>query len=199
MQLIPLAAGNIDKIILPYFMGFKELAVYVVAVSIPQLNKFVISPIAPIILPKLSAHKNIKKLYAFLMKKLPLMIGVSVIINVIGIILTPIAVRLLFTGTYSDAIFFAQLSFLGFFFIIPESIFYNFLVAKKKTRSLYKLNMAPDIIKIVLMLIMIPLWGVIGAIIAFAASRYVFVGMALYYSRKEALAGRQLAAKLSSA
>jgi O-antigen/teichoic acid export membrane protein len=188
MQVIPLAAGNLDKIILPFFLGFKELAIYVVAVSIPQLNKFIISPIAPIILPKLSAHKNIKKLYSFLMRKLPIFAGVSVLINVAGILVTPLAIRLLFTGAYSESVFYAQLSFLAFFFIIPENIFYNFLVAKKKTKSLYKLNTVPDMLKIVLMIVLIPLWGIIGAIVSFTVSRYVFVGMAMYYSRKEARA-----------
>ncbi len=184
ITLIPLITSHADKIILAYLLGFKTLAIYTITLAFPSQIRLIIKPITKMILPKLSLVKDKSATYKFLRGKLIYIILFSITIILIGILLSPYIIRFLFPLNYNSAIIYAQLLFLSYLFTIPTHIFNQFLISQKKTKSIFKLNLYIDLSKLGLFALLIPLFGIMGAIISLIISNYLGFGLSLYFSKK---------------
>ena len=185
--IIPLISSQVDKIFIGLFMGFEDLAIYAIAVSIPSQLKLITKPLSRMLLPKFAASKDMKSMYIFLKKKLILMLIVSIVIILIGIMLLPFVIKLLFPPEYSPAIFYAQIAFIAFIFTIITNIFTQYLVSQKNTKGIFWMNLWGDCSKLVLILLLVPLFGILGAIGALAISNYIRFILSWYYSHRTAM------------
>lgn len=183
---LPAITAHIDNIILLYFLGADNLALYVVAMTLPKQNLLVVDPLARVLLPKLSAVRDAPKLFKAIRKKLPLVTGLSLLVNGLGVIITPLVITLLFPPSYAPSIGYAQLGFLVFLFIYPQRVLYDFLIAQKRTKGLFKLGLYPSLLKTGLLFILVPLWGIVGAIAARALARYGEFAMTYFYASRYA-------------
>ncbi len=185
MSALPIISGNIDKILITFFLGFRTLAIYSIAQTIAQQNKVLFKPILKVILPRLSREKDTAKLYRALRLKLKYMIGISTVITLIGIFAAPIIVKIFFPPEYEKAAFYAQLLFIGYVVALANIIFINYLTAQKLTTSLYKITFYPAALRVISLVVLLPIFGIFGAIASELVTSYSIFGLLMYYSKKD--------------
>jgi len=186
MEALPLIASHLDKILLTYFLGFATLTIYMVGQSIAQVSKFAFKPFLRLILPKLSVQKSKLKTYLFLKSKLPLMFGISLVLLMAGVTATPFVIDIFFPDAYDGAKIVAQLLFIAQPIVFLNIVFMSFLKSQKEVKNLYKFNMYLPIIRLVLVLTLLPLFGLMGIVATQIMISYISFGVLMYLSRKAA-------------
>lgn len=184
MQIAPIVSSQLDKILIAYYLGFKVVALYAIAQNIAQLNQLALKPALRIVLPKLSKSDPYKT-YVGIRKKLIWMLALSGIICFANIILTPIVVHLLFPAEYAPLILYAQLLVFAYITNFATVLFQNYLAAHRWTKSQYKVSFITAAIKVVLLIALLPFFGVWGAITAFIAASFAEFFVSFYYSSVE--------------
>ncbi len=163
IEIINALARQLDKILIWHFLGASSLALYAFAIlPIEQLRNF-LKLINKLAQPKLAkqAPDKIKQTLAVKIIKSSL---VFAIITLIYIVTAPLLYKILFPQ-YQSAARFSQLLAIVLLFI-PWNLTTTALTAKNKHASLYKVNTAASLVKIILLLIFTPRWGITGAITA---------------------------------
>ena len=180
MGVISQTATYIDKILLFTFIGSAQLAIYSFAIMIPEEIQKVIGNISTLALPKLSP-KSREEIKASIMKKswkLALLVG---IIMILYIIIAPYFYKIFFPQ-YLDAIPYSQIFALSFV-SIPMSLLGTVFQAKMMKKELYLIKIAP-FINIALLVVLIPFYGIWGAIIALIGTQIFKVGLVLFLFKK---------------
>ena len=175
---LAMIAEQADKLLLSYFAGFVAVASYTIATILPQQVAYQMKLLPVLILPKFSRKSNIR---AIVRSKILLVIGLSVVIGIVGFLVSPILIPLLFSSQYADVIFFAQLLFLGSIALIPSQIIFTLLIAQKKVRKIHIFNIFSSGSRLILVAVLVPLAGILGAVIAVVTWQYLrlLVGLAL--------------------
>ncbi len=162
---------NIDKLIITYFLGFKELAVYSIAMILPRQLKLLTKSAVSVIFPGLAALKK-EQAHIVLRKRLKQMIVISAALSVIGVLLTPLAINLIYGQQYKEAVPYAQLIFAFMWLVIPTvPISEGLLPAQRRGKKMLKLNVYTYVLYIILLLIFVPKLGILGAVISYIANR----------------------------
>jgi O-antigen/teichoic acid export membrane protein len=94
---------SLDVVLLEHFHKAEEVALYVVALAFPEQVKGLFSIIGQVIAPKIFANESLAKLWPSFRKKF---FGITLVftgLGLIGFILIPILVPLLFTAKYAAA------------------------------------------------------------------------------------------------
>ncbi|MFH1173475.1 MAG: oligosaccharide flippase family protein, partial [bacterium] len=181
MSILSVVALQIDKILLFAFLGPAPLAVYSFAVLPVQYLIIPFQHIRELALPKLSVQteSEIKKT---LPKKIIKSLLPVLLIIIIYIIVVPYFFQI-FYPQYSSSVNYSKvysLILLGF----PVSLMALVLQAKMKTKALYKINIIDPAIKIALMAILIPIYGIWGLIIAILISQFIYFLLVIFYFKK---------------
>ncbi len=181
MGIIALVAEQIDKILLFHFMGPIKLAIYFFATLPIRQIRIPLQNIQELALPKFSTRptKEIKKT---LSKKLIKSIIFILIIIAIYIVLAPYFFKI-FYPQYMDSVFYSRL-FSFNLLVFPISMMVLVIQAKMKTKELYKINIIDPIIRIILFVVLIPLYGILGAIIAILLSQIFYFFIAWFFFKK---------------
>jgi len=174
-------ANQIDKIILWHFLGAIALAIYSFAIALPDQIKVGIKQIRILALPKFSSQDTEATKRTLPPKILKAMI-ILIPIIIIYIIAAPWIFNTFFPQ-YSESIFYSQIYAISIV-LVPQSIFTTYLQSKAKKKQLYTLNIIRPIIKIALLIILIPLFGIIGAILSIIITRTINLA-GLYYLFKK--------------
>jgi len=156
-------AGNLDKILLWHFLGATPLAIYAFAKAPVNQLSALLKTIIPLSFPKLAAaeKEDIKKTLPAKMIKFLIVIAIGVLIY---IILAPYFYKLIFPQ-YIGSIKYTQLWVLVLLFF-PQKLIGTTLQARAKKKELYILSLSNSILKIILFIILLPLYGIYGAIFA---------------------------------
>lgn len=171
---------NIDKVLLFHFVGPVPLAVYVFAQTpIAQLKLLNEIPVK-LAFPKMSQRDFSELQYSLPRKIMFLVLGMSAIV-LLYIIAAPFLFAFLFPA-YLASVPLTQALALSLI-LVPGSLFYDALSAHMKKRELYISQTILPIVKISLFLILLPLFGVWGAvattliwqIITFLVFAYLFL------------------------
>jgi O-antigen/teichoic acid export membrane protein len=99
--------------------------------------------------------------------------GAGVMLAALLILALPTIFQLLFP-TYLDSVIYAQWLAISLIFI-PELLFGQALVAHLQKRSLYIINISSNLLKIILLLILLPVYGIWGAV--YTLLLYLFYSM----------------------
>jgi len=181
MGIIGLVAKEIDKVLLFHFVGPIQLAIYSFSVLPVQYMEMPIESIQELAFPKLSVRSNeeIKKnLPKKILKASILILGVIIIY----IILAPFFYKI-FYPQYTESISYSRL-FAFTLLVFPVSMMTLSLQAKMKVKELYKILTINPIIQIVLLIVLVPLYGILGIIIARLISNIIYFFLALFYFKK---------------
>lgn len=161
MNILGVLTTHIDKVLLFHYLGAVQLAIYSFALApvaqLQTINKILQS----LVLPKISsAHlTDIKKNVP---QKALILFVFALALVALYIPLAPFIFKFFFPA-YTEAILFSQvfsLTILSF----PTMLFTQTLVGHMKYKELYVMRTLTPIAHIVLMLILIPLYGVWGAV-----------------------------------
>jgi len=184
MSILLIIATHLDQILVWHFIGATELAVFFMAMAIPQEFLRFASLLPSLAFPKF-AVADIAHLRLTLMSKLWKYFAVIVVIVALYILLAPYLFMLLFP-TYTNAIIYTQVLAL----IILQSPFLiikTFFNATKSIKTLYILSTVFPIIRISLGLVLVVLfglWGIVSAILIEALLRNIFLVMSFLKERQ---------------
>lgn len=146
-----------------HFLGATETAIYSIALLPTEQVKSIFKNLVDLAMPRFS-RLNFPDIFFSLGRQSLLVFFLAVFVAIAYIVIAPFAFHTFFPS-YPQSIFYSQilaLSFLSF----PLFLFISVLQSQKKTRKLYFLNIVSPIIQIVLLLILIPRLGIIGAVSA---------------------------------
>lgn len=173
MQILGMVASELDKVLIWKFLGPTQVAVYTFALAIPEQFKGPLKGIGELAFPKFAAKtpEQIRANLPVLWRKLALyglgLLGVSLIY----IAAAPHIFTFIFPQ-YSASILYSQLFALGIITNIA-SIPLAILSAQQKTSLQYVLSNIQPVIAIGLFALLIPQYGIMGAIVASLISKYI--------------------------
>ncbi len=172
MGVVSLVANHIDKILVFHYLGAAELAVYAVAILVPEQIKEAFKHIYKLAIPKY-AKQDIKNIKKNILKKM-LIFGLPVVIIIsIYILIAPYFYSILFPK-YLESIFLSQIFAISILAIVA-SLPIAALQAKSLTKQLYKYNLCSYTLQIVFIFIGIYYYGLIGLVIARVVSRLLTI------------------------
>ncbi len=173
-------AQHVDKIILWKFFGPVQLAIYSFAqVPIQQVRGVI--PIGSLALPKIG-ERSAGDMKESIMSKFKKLFFLSVPLAVIGASISPYFYKILLPQ-YVDSIPYFQ----AFCFLIalsPFTLLGIALVAEMKKREIYIMQISVPIFKMILFLLLIPLWGIWGVVAAIIAAEMFNKILSLYFFLK---------------
>lgn len=154
----------VDKIAVFQFLGPTQLAIYALALAMPDRIKGFIKSITGIILPKLS-EKNVDEIKPMFYKRTLQGLAAGAILSGIYILIAPFIFKVFFPK-YLDSVFYSQLIALSFIVIVPGTYMGSVFRSQKMIKTIYFSSTATNISRIVLFLVFGMLWGILGIIFA---------------------------------
>lgn len=178
INILSTVAKHIDKVLVFTFLGAGELAVYTFAtLPVERMNdlKGIFKTLA---LPKFS-NTDLTLLQKTLPWKLVLFFVSLLVTTAIFIFTAPYIYKLVFPQ-YLESVRFAQIFALTLP-LLPGILLTNVLIAHAKQKELYILNITTDAVKILLLLILLPTYGILGGIIALLIDRVLRATIPAYF------------------
>jgi len=173
-----LIAGQLDKILIWHYLGAIELAVYSFALApVDQANSAIFNNINTLAMPKLSENdpKTIRDtLPGKIMKILPL----TIIMALVYIAAAPFLYKLIYPQYIGAAVYSRFYAFS--LAILPLSTFNTALAAQAQKKKLYFLSFTVSGFKILLLTLLLPPYGIAGAITSILATQ-AYSNIAQYY------------------
>jgi len=178
--LADLVAGNLDKILLFHYLGAVQLAVYSFATLIPEQLNSLLKQISNLTLPKFSLRSR-KEIRDTLLKKL-FYLSVLIAILALGYIaIAPFVYQFLFPK-YLSSLPYSQIYVLS---IIPLSFSVGAVLrAKMMVKQIYQIRLITPIVRALLFIVLIPMYGIWGAILALLGIRIFTALISLFFLRK---------------
>lgn len=154
---------HLDKVVLWYLAGPVQVAIYTIAVALPREITTALQQVGILALPKM-AHREKVELQQSLVHKLVIMFLGCVPVALLYYLLSPLLFTFLLPQ-YLESIIFSQYTSLIILFA-PLVLLNQYFVATVNTRALYTMQFVQPTITIGLFFILIPIYGVAGAIFA---------------------------------
>ncbi|MBU2524851.1 oligosaccharide flippase family protein [Patescibacteria group bacterium] len=165
-------ANHIDKLIIGIFIGGVDLAIYQVAIMLPDYLKTSFAPITRTFLPKLSNMKiDINNKDELKKNFFKMFIPVAAMI-IIFLITAPFVFKYVFPKYLDQSLTFALVYSLSIL-ASPLVIFHSYFVSAKKTKPIFYLKISFSLIIVILSPILIYYFHIWGAIITRIIARTV--------------------------
>lgn len=178
------AAGMIgeqfDKILLWQFLGPIPVAIYSFA-QLPVVRIRDMLPIASLALPKLS-QKNLAETKKGLLKKTFKLFFLSIPLAIAYILLAPFLFKIFFPAYLSSIPYSQALALILVF--IPFTLISSSLIAQARKKELYLINFISPCLKIILLFILLPFFGMWGAVLAILIGQFFNSILLLYLFKK---------------
>jgi len=181
MNILGIAADEVDKILLYKFLGPAQLAIYAFALAPIQQIRSPLQTIQELALPKLAIQDGQKIRQELPKKLLRSLLLISAIIAFYFLV-APYFFRF-FYPQYMESVFYSKI-FAITLFVFPASMMALSMQAKVKTKQLYKISFITPIVQIGLLVVLIPLWGILGAILARVTLQLFYSLLVYYFFRK---------------
>ena len=163
MSVISTAASNADKLLLWHFLGPVQVAVYTFALTVPGRAVGAFASINRLYFPKVAAQ-TLSVIRGAIFHRL-LMLGTVTLASAVGYVLIAPYFFHLFFPEYMDAVPYTQLASL-LIALQPFSLLATALSAHARKKELYIYNVLPPLVQIALLVLLIPHFHILGALIA---------------------------------
>jgi O-antigen/teichoic acid export membrane protein len=166
---IDVAGNYIDKFLLFYLLSPASLAIFVIAERIPELFKNYIKTARAVLVPGFSR----KKAYtADLDRKITLLsMATSAAIAFIALLIIPWFLPLAFTDAYAETVLYSQLLCGTLVIGQISQTKKTFLVSRLDAAALRHITLGGNVVRIIASLVLVPLFGIMGAVISTAIYR----------------------------
>ncbi len=163
LNILSTLAAQLDKILVFKYLGASQLAVYVLSQIPLSHTRAIFKQIAQTAYPKYSA-RTISDIRSTIYHKMFLFTIPLVLVVLMYILLAPYFFNLFFPK-YTDAILYSQVAMISLIFFQKKLVAYTALAHASK-KQLYLMSIFSSIFKISLLLILLPHFGIWGAIYA---------------------------------
>lgn len=181
MSILNNFAAQLDKILLFHYVGPVQLAAYSFATAPPREISSFNSILQTLLLPKVSS-RSVEELKKTLPRKVGIVFLVSLFIFFAYVISAPYIFAIAFPA-YTDVVFLSQIFALNILFF-PGVLFVQTLIGHMQKKKLYIINTVIPSLKIILFFVLLPLYGVWGAVSALLLARTVQFIMLFYFFKK---------------
>lgn len=164
VNIFAIVAQYIDKIVLFHFLGAVQVAVYGLALSLPERIRGYTKSIISVTLPKLS-EKTMQEIVPVFHKRILQSIMMGALISALYITVAPFLFKV-FLPKYLESIHYSQIFSLSFVFILPLTYMGNVFGSQKMVRVIYLSSVTANVLKIILFIVFGYLWGIWGVICA---------------------------------
>lgn len=173
-----IGAAQLDKILMFKFLGPTQLAVYFFAIALPNEIQGVLGNINSVAFPKLVDQST--KTFKFALLKKILVFTIILVIPAAGYaFIAPYLFSWLFPA-YLDSIFLSQL-YIGTILFIPASLLWHYFYATEDKSALWFGTFVGPGIFILSIVIFVPLYGLIGAVLSAYIRSIVDLISGLYF------------------
>ncbi len=170
MNVFPILSGNIDKLLIYHFLGPYQLAVYFLATTPVLKLRIADQVIAALAVPKM-AHKKISELKKTLPLKVLMLSFLLLLLSGFYIICAPFLFQIIFPASM-DSVIYSQV--FSTILVLMSSILYTqALTINRCKRELYIVKTSIPTIRIVLFLVLIPIYGIWGIIAALILAQLI--------------------------
>ena len=170
-------AGQLDKVLIFHYLGAVQLAVYALALApITHMTGFLKS-IHTLSLPKL-VNQKMRTIQETLPAKAVRLVFILMIPTLLYIFAAPYLYKILFPK-YIESVIYSQL-YAAMILLYPIEFIKTSVTAHAPARSLYTLTLTGTFIKVGLLGILLPLYGILGAILAIMLYTIIH-GLVTYY------------------
>jgi len=163
-------SSQLDKVILWHFLGPVPLAIYSLSMMMPDKIKEILKIIGSLAMPKL-VTKPINELKKTIPKKTFQLFALAIPVMILYILIAPYIFKWFFPQ-YAQYVLYSQ-----FYALIllsyPRVLAGSILSAKQKTKELYVGSLILTPVYWVLLLVLIPFFGLWGAIISFLVLEFI--------------------------
>lgn len=176
INMLNIVTNHADKLLLFYYLGPINLAVYSFALAIPDQIKGMLGSFSRIAQPKF-AENDLQTIQKTIYPKIAKLLGIIFIISLIYIIAAPTIFTHLFPQ-YAASRFYSQLiglSLVSAVSAIPLTV----LQAHSAKKQLYTYSIILNLTRLILIFTLIPLFGLIGAIFGTILSRLISLILSL--------------------
>jgi len=159
-----LIATYIDRLVLGHFLGVEKLAIYSIAILIPEQAKQLYSNLLLVHYPKFFNIKNADLTKIKLLKLLTVLFFITCGFIMLYIAISPILFKLIFSR-YQESLIFSQIYIITAIFT-PMVLLELLLRAERNTKEVFIFNIMVNTTAVGASVIFIPtygLWGVIAA------------------------------------
>jgi len=173
--------SQLDKILLYYFLGPVQVAIYTFAMSPVSRIISAFQPLNTLSFPKI-AEADPKIIKKTLPKKVLKLFYILIIPTALYILLAPIIYKLIFPQ-YVESVIYAQVCALIILFF-PQKLLGTAMVAYSQKKTLYMISIIGPITKIILLGILTPILGIWGVIITMMFPYVINLIILLYYFKR---------------
>ena len=171
--LIAPIASQIDKIILAHFWGPAQLAVYSLAIAVPDRATSFIKNLVGLGFPKF-ATKMPGEINTMFYKRIFQGVSLGALAALAYVLVAPYVFQYLLPQ-YLDSVLYSQMLAVGLIFAMPNRYVSLLLVSQKFSRLIFINNLIQSAVKI-LLYVVLGIWGgVLGLVIAYVL--HSFIGM----------------------
>ena len=164
LNIIGLISNNIDSVIVFHYLGAADLAIYAIAMIIPEKLRGVSKLAMPLMLPKLTEKEDEASAHAAIKPKLRFAVALFGTVALFYILIAPILFKVIFPG-YLNAVWYSQIFALSIFAgitIAPLTVF----IAQKSLKNITSYSIIVPVIQTLIMLLGTIVFGLLGAVIA---------------------------------
>lgn len=180
-NVLSIFASYLDKILVFHYLGAVQLAIYGIAFSIPAQLKTITKMINSLALPKMSSA-SLETIRSAIYHKAAKLFFVFGSLIALYIVAAPYIYRLIFPQ-YLDAVPLSQALALGYVFS-PTLLFSQTFFAQKRPKEIYALKIVTSCTRIILLFVLLPPFGIWGAVYAFFLGNAVSSATAVILFRR---------------
>ncbi len=178
LQVISRFMSSADQIVLYHFLGPAQVAIYTLALAVPSRIQSLFRGTGTLALPKYAARTRADIVASLPRKMLLFAVGITVIC-VIYVLLAPYLFGLVFPK-YLPALPYSQVAI---FFTVSAIMypFSSYLLAHKKVKENYIISIVSFVTKVGCLVVLVPLYGIWGAIIGLLTTSAVTIIVSLWF------------------
>lgn len=180
-QILISGSEYLDRFLVPAFLGFTNNAIYAFAILIPMnINSF-LKIFLTLGQPKV-AQIDKNKMFGVMIKK-SLLLGLLILgIIILYIIISPIIFDALYPAYKNSSLKLSQLFAIGLIFF-PGNLFGLMIIKLRGRKVVYKTNLVHAIVSVSSLMILIPTFGLEGAIFSRVLTKFAQAASQIYFAK----------------
>ena len=187
-----------DRLIVGEVMSAADVAVLSVAIVLPAQVKVFFNAFEQVFLPGVTAAPSVVEAWAYIKPRIFRLGAAYVALGLIGFVLLPILIPLFFSHRYVEAVPYAKWLWLTTCLAAPFAFLASILNSQQDRRFLYTRRLSSQIILLAMFFVLIPLFGLLGAVIARIVNHAILIVFNTAYFATVVRRGRQEARETSS-
>jgi len=159
-----------DRLIVGEVMAAPDVAMLSIALILPNQVKVFFTAFEQIFLPRVTAAGSVREAWDYIRPRMARLWAAYSALGVVGFFALPIAIPLLFSHRYAESVPYARWLWLSLCLSSPFTFLASILNAQRDKSFLYLKSIASPAVTLVMFVVLIPRYGLAGAVAARVAN-----------------------------